>query len=342
MIIACLVIALLLSGCTPAVPPPATTTPAPVTATPVRPTATHTQTSQIETPLPSDTDMPTDTPTVTETSTQSDTPVPSETPVPSQTGTPTSTPLPTLLPGEAKALIYELLQTNGGCELPCWWGITPGETTWKDTYNLISLMRATSNTSISLSDGRVFHGTGGFDWYPERIFNRISFYERDGIVDGIYIRVEGYKDPSFFYKLWKNYSPVQIISTYGQPTQIRFNIFYYGFDVPFSYLWMIYENQGFFVRYYSRALSQVNENGLTYLVCPTWQDIVWEPTLELYMQSPYHPTPLEDSIKHLKNVNQLPGKSIEDAAGISVEEFYELFLPGGEPACFESLQSIWE
>ena len=37
-----------------------------------------------------------------------------------------------LEPDEMQAYVREMLQTNGGCELPCWWGIIPGKTSWKE------------------------------------------------------------------------------------------------------------------------------------------------------------------------------------------------------------------
>jgi hypothetical protein len=42
-------------------------------------------------------------------------------------------PLPT-----AKANIAELLKTNGGCSLPCWWGIEPGKTNYTTAFQLLS------------------------------------------------------------------------------------------------------------------------------------------------------------------------------------------------------------
>ena len=51
---------------------------------------------------------------------------------------PTRTPLPTLLPDEAEALVLDLLETNGGCQLPCWWGIMPGETTWEQASHFLT------------------------------------------------------------------------------------------------------------------------------------------------------------------------------------------------------------
>jgi len=59
--------------------------------------------------------------------------------IPSQTHTQVSTPsvtptlLPTMEPDDAMELVLSLLENNGECQLPCWWGhIYPGETQWTD------------------------------------------------------------------------------------------------------------------------------------------------------------------------------------------------------------------
>ena len=46
-------------------------------------------------------------------------------------------PLPTLNPEEEQATILTLLKSNNGCDLPCWWGITPGKTTKLDTEQIL-------------------------------------------------------------------------------------------------------------------------------------------------------------------------------------------------------------
>ncbi len=57
------------------------------------------------------------------------TPKPTTTPVPSPTSLPTSTVGPTAIPTVPSEEILNSLRTNGGCLLPCWWSILPGETT---------------------------------------------------------------------------------------------------------------------------------------------------------------------------------------------------------------------
>jgi hypothetical protein len=50
--------------------------------------------------------------------------------------TSTWTPVTKLLPEEAQARIQELYEMNNpSCELPCWWNVTPGKTSWEEVNN---------------------------------------------------------------------------------------------------------------------------------------------------------------------------------------------------------------
>jgi hypothetical protein len=51
---------------------------------------------------------------------------------PTQQLTPTQTLLPTLPPEAARKKVIALMQTNGNCKLPCFWGFTPGRTNEED------------------------------------------------------------------------------------------------------------------------------------------------------------------------------------------------------------------
>jgi hypothetical protein len=50
----------------------------------------------------------------------------------------------------AKANVAELLKTNGGCSLPCWWGIEPAETSYTTAFNKLSFL--TSFIAVKKSD----------------------------------------------------------------------------------------------------------------------------------------------------------------------------------------------
>lgn len=58
--------------------------------------------------------------------------------LPSTTPTMRPTPLPTVPSEDAEALIIKLSETNGDCQLPCWWGwIVPGKTKWQDVHQFL-------------------------------------------------------------------------------------------------------------------------------------------------------------------------------------------------------------
>lgn len=76
------------------------------------------------------------------------TPIPSPTSrtatsIPVITSVPTATPIaltlpPTLPSGQAQKMVSRMVSNNGGCRLPCWWGITPGTSTWVETVNALA------------------------------------------------------------------------------------------------------------------------------------------------------------------------------------------------------------
>lgn len=57
---------------------------------------------------------------------------------PTITASPTWTVVPTLDPTEAFDVFLSLYNDNGGCELPCWWGIEPGVTSWPEARTKLS------------------------------------------------------------------------------------------------------------------------------------------------------------------------------------------------------------
>jgi hypothetical protein len=55
----------------------------------------------------------------------------------SPTMTPTYPMFPTLQPKDALVKLKDLYKNNGGCQLPCWWGINPSNTSWSEVNQLL-------------------------------------------------------------------------------------------------------------------------------------------------------------------------------------------------------------
>jgi hypothetical protein len=60
------------------------------------------------------------------------------TPTISPSLTSTTTPISTIPPDKANEYVLQMLRTNGNCEFPCWWGISPGISSWDGTRNLLA------------------------------------------------------------------------------------------------------------------------------------------------------------------------------------------------------------
>jgi hypothetical protein len=114
---------------------------------------------------------------------------PTDTSTPSNTSSPqpsvTWTALPTLATIEAQQTVTAFYENNGGCELPCWWGITPGKTTWPEVRADLSPL-ATEKGPFKVGK----RGAIAYDYYfpfPMRFhpYDLVDFGPRIVIQDGI-------------------------------------------------------------------------------------------------------------------------------------------------------------
>jgi hypothetical protein len=145
------------------------------------------------------------------------TPYPSPSPtldVPDATFTPTrlSTALPTLPPEEAEKFVLQLLDTNGNCQLPCWWGwIVPGKARWEDVNRFLQRF-ATKVNDAGENNGLVSYGVyfsvpDTIDMSKELI---ATFEVRDGIVEQILVG--------------QPYALTDLLQENGKPTDILLEV----------------------------------------------------------------------------------------------------------------------
>lgn len=126
--------------------------------------------------------------------------------------TPTSSLTPTLLPPlpveQAQRLAVALLDDNAGCRLPCWWGITPGQTSWQAALEFFSQF------SIDIAEHP--QGLVAEVWPPITINESSGWYldlflvKRD---DVYYIEV-------YPLQKWHKYHLSQLLTEYGKPDEV--------------------------------------------------------------------------------------------------------------------------
>ena len=265
--------------------------------------------------------------TIPVTSTHTFTPSPTNLPTLTYTSTPlpTWTPLSTLEPSAALSFVIDLLQDNAGCKLPCWWGITPGKTTWVEAQHFLESfsysygIRGAPNDYQVAEFGTPLSRSLGADPY--------AFGIRDGIIEDIF--------KIYFGNITASYNLVEMLNTYGQPDDILISAYYeprysnYMVVVAIFYL-----RTGILVRY--------NDNGGGLAgdkieVCPqeaTYPHLaLWAPSLNLSLS--------EASSRYLDTRNWPAYRTIQEAAGMSIEAFYSTFLEPNNQLCLELSANDW-
>ena len=251
------------------------------------------------------------------TSTETSTPVPTTTPTPLSTFT--LTPLPTLSPDETKAEVQRLYETNNGCLLPCWWGITLGLTDWGDAKHFLAPMsfkiteRPSQNPDyIGYVFIEVYLEVGQGPHFYVTYNNRV-------------IEMEGY------IEMTPLFDPTTILATYGPPSEVRVE------GDEYLDIFLFYPEQGFLLEYQTRngntewingvARGCIRPNGVTYIV-------VWSPA-ETFTFS-----------ERLQQTTQFradpaPGLPLEEATGMTIDTFYQTFRNAEPPLCLETPNSLW-
>jgi hypothetical protein len=258
---------------------------------------------------------------------------------PSATFLPTN--MPTLTTGEQDIYVRELLKTNAGCQLPCWWGITPGKTSWNDTEDFLRYLAATIGQT-KLETGVKLHWAilqDNLSYIDQGFLEREV---REGIMETFFVggNHSSTQNQMDFESMWESYSPKQVLRTYGVPSRVLLSApggTGLGDTGNNGYiLWIFYDHLGFLIRYGGTVADLP-----VYHFCPELQkganDIY---RINFTLQYPDHPLPLEwdDAIL---TTQPSRAKSIQDAAGISIDEFYRLFTQNEEPACFDTPHDIW-
>ena len=285
--------------------------------------------SQTSMPIKTDTQVVIDTPLV----------LPSHTPT-FEPATTTPAPVITMTDSDREMLVQEFLKPSEDCELPCIWGIISGETSWREVENRLHNAEVQSIISVLLENGDILHGTEAFNLQDKRhVINNFSFVERDGIVTMIHLESEGYANPEYFQKQWREYSPSQIMYTYGKPSRVWLKTREKTMGDRHGYgLWLAYDDYGFIIQYN----GFLEEEDKILHICPRFEDgmdIMWQ---QIHIRS------LNDGSDILENMGGLVSsepqagkKSIKVATGLSVDEFYELFVQDQSPACFDTPAEIW-
>ncbi len=257
---------------------------------------------------------------------------------------PLATLMPTLSVEQRESQILELLQTNGGCELPCWWGIIPGTSTWPQTQAFLEGLGVKTSINRTLGNA-IDYGTSGLSVASRNISLGVGFTAQDGIIEEIWINSSSinHNSPSGWLEAWADYSPKQIISRYGAPDRAWLMTSSQVHEPPESSqmpyeLWFFYDDLKFLIRYVG-----VVDYAPVYRFCPAYgQNRQLTPELRIFLADPANLTPLET----LSNALSTPGMTdyiqpIEKATGLTMKQVSSLFTQNSKEACFDAPRDTW-
>jgi len=252
----------------------------------------------------------------------------SQTPTSTVSPTNTAIVLPTLDEREKEEYILSQLVDNGGCDLPCWWGITPGKSLWSD----VSVYFADLGFKSSQRQDTSKFDMGGFALFSIKTYTRVAYHVESNVIQNISISVGGSLEPENFQNVYKYYSPDEILTNYGQPSRILLEIPSYGYGDRVAYGFsLFYDHLGFLIFY-----SGVAQRSDPVRICPSFVYDHLIGGMNLYLQSPGNSSSLE-----ALSGGVVRGKTIEEATGKSVSEYYYEFRSNPANLCFTTSASLW-
>lgn len=249
---------------------------------------------------------------------------------------------PTLTYTQSQSSLFELIKNNAGCKLPCWWGLTPGETSLQTTKSLLDLFGGLSIANSLDEKGGYF-----IMRVPDNnlfLYLSMDYPKRDSdLLHTLWIRMylmrqikDGYEvvyGDSTYKQFFQPYLISQILSTYGKPSNVWVFVDRRGNEF---HVWLSYAVSGFLVDYVAPVES---ENGrvlgcLSKAYTELW---LWPPERKY--------TPAEAVSVQLGNglgqewfASILP---LRDATTMTVGAFYEIFKDPQNTSCLETPVKLW-
>lgn len=270
-------------------------------------------------------------PTLEANSTPTNPPTPKSTEALTLTPSPTATfawtPVPTLAPDAALEALLQLYNNNGGCELPCWWGITPGKTTWAEARTKLA--------PLGWMDGPWGEEeTKRYDFsfaVPEQLAPWEYFEPHLGVKNGI---VMGISVNSHWVTPDFDYSLSGLLQVFGPPDEIWLEVVTDTPYDPYYDIDLFYAVKGMRLR--ASGIIQAQNNHFT--ICPQeFKFDSYPPTLSLWDSSArIKHQDISYSTMGSKTVDSPDFRLLEElSSDFGRMDFYQTYLDPKATPCFE-------
>lgn len=225
---------------------------------------------------------------------------------------------PTLSPSNAISTIESFLATNGGCNFPCFWGITPGLTEWKDALE----------TLYPISNEIRYLNFENSQEYMEVILQ--GSVENYGINPEVYFSIEDGLVTQVDFQTRQSMN--EVLEVFGKPEDIWFVFWDYYTISPGYNIFLMYPSQGISIWFFNDVGAQnITINEIDYIeVCPEFMQNV---DTDVSLWDPNDLTAYSSIIYDLTEINNPPLVNINESANMDIDAFYSNFLDLNSNEC---------
>lgn len=266
------------------------------------------------------------------------TPLPTATATPSviltttPTTMPTLTPLPTVAPQQRRQIYADLMSSNGGCTLPCWWGFELGVASLDEVRQFYMAFdthitervenNGISELTVKFVDPQIENGIQ---------IRHIFIAQNDIIVEAeIEAEIEAEYDP--------NYRIESLLKRLGQPSDVWIwtipepseDVLPMTFRVFFPEIGVMIGYAVFAERVGNTVQACFDTQGGTRLLL--WNPLLWDPSSDKGIVERVS----ESSTFTLENFSP-----IEEVSNWDVEQFYTVLTNPTHTECLETPSSLW-
>lgn len=232
------------------------------------------------------------------------------TPTLQPTHTSTLTPPATLKPEQAENAIRTLLRNPVDCKAPCFWGITPGQTTLDEATNILTHL-GLQVKSITYQ-GKDFYGIRYN--FQNGLSVMVTLTVQEELVENLRVDITPEMQRAGILREWSAYSPETLIKQYGTPSRVDF---FLGEIGPPTYSMQVYFKEVDLIIQYINIDHVVFESGQTH-VCPLLDQYT---SVGIWLgENPQYPP-----------AAVVP---LEEATSMTLEEFSSLMMGSPDKACF--------
>lgn len=251
---------------------------------------------------------------------------------PTQTKEPEITLVPVLPAEEAEAKVIELLQTNGGCQLPCFWGLTPGQTQGGVAISYLhQFPRVPPEIEITIprEDYRIginilFNGSLENKTETLTLIEVITRVYYRNFIEGGHVDINNFDNP-YYHEYFQYYTLPYLLKNYGKPDDIYFDI-----ETDFVKEFHIYLDY-----------SQLGWGAKLTMPLSITKDVVKGcPAKAFTSLWLWTPGDTNTANKFGFGSNSL-FKSIQEIPDITLEEFYNNYKDPTNGECLEIPLSVW-